>query len=156
MLLPAAALVDAEADGDEDGGSDLPAPAFADVVLPLGLALACGVAVAECDVVAEAEGLALPVVGVDVPQIVGNGNVGEPPAAIAGVARASAPATATKAIGAPTATRTRRDGPSALRAFGGSGTGDLHFRKVDGRRLLERCRSRPGRFGSGCFGFARA
>ena len=137
-MLPAGALFVAEADGDEDGGSDLPGPAApalagADVV-PLGLALGCGLAVAERDAVADGEGLALPVVGVAVPQTaVGNGSGFALPAAFAGVASVSAPATATRATGAVTAATARHDGPSDLRAF--SGTGVLHFRKVGRRRL---------------------
>ena len=131
-LLPAAALFDAEA-GAEDGGPDFPAVPPCGALL--GLALACGVAVAERDADAEAEGLALPVVGVAVPQTaVGKGSGFELPAALAGVARASAPATATSATGAPTAATARFDGPSGLRAF--SGTGVLHFRKVGRRHLV--------------------
>ena len=116
---PVAALFDAEAEADAAaaGGADAPAarPVGAlvgDAVAPLGLglALACGVAVAERDAVVEGDALALAVVGIAVPQTaVGNGSGFAPSAALAGVARVSAPATATRATGAPIEATARHD-----------------------------------------------
>jgi hypothetical protein len=125
--LPAALLLEADADGDADALGDFAVPAFTDGVL---LALAFGVGVA--DFVAEDEP---PAAGVVVaPQIaVANGSAVEEPAAFAGAARASVPATATAASGTETAAIARRvDGLertfSVLRVL--VGTGVLHFRKV--------------------------
>lgn len=124
----AAGLVEAEADGEAEALADL--AAFA-LVVPVPLALGCGVAVAERDAEADGPGL-LVLAGVPVLQTeVGNGNGEDALAALAGVARVSAPATAANATGVVTAIRARRWDPSVLRVL--VGTALLRFRQLDRR-----------------------